>query len=156
MLFALLYVALISVNVVISAENVTSLSETDEQIRDFVMTVLLLRDVKHAQETGKGVQKATSEEFMHNRASVLKLADQTLKQVDSASAPVKTLFQKIFALETDKNNRDKEREAEIAEIEKVFGKLTESEKKEITTLYEDYSSKATALGLDDLMLTIKD
>ncbi|EYC29087.1 hypothetical protein Y032_0006g2779 [Ancylostoma ceylanicum] len=116
MLFALLYVALISVNVVISAENVTSLSETDEQIRDFVMTVLLLRDVKHAQETGKGVQKATSEEFMHNRASVLKLADQTLKQVDSASAPVKTLFQKIFALETDKNNRDKEREAEIAEV----------------------------------------
>ncbi|KAL6737586.1 hypothetical protein Aduo_011215 [Ancylostoma duodenale] len=156
MLFALLCLAAVSVNVVMSAENATSQTETDEQIRDFVMTALLLRDVKHAHESGKGTAKISLDEFMHNRDALLDLADQTLKQIDSASAPVKTLFQKIFALENDKNNREKERETEIAEIEKVFGKLTENEKKEITTLGENYEKKAQAVGLEDLLLTIKD
>ncbi|KIH64128.1 hypothetical protein ANCDUO_05563 [Ancylostoma duodenale] len=112
--------------------------------------------VSKRMKASKMTHAISLDEFMHNRDALLDLADQTLKQIDSASAPVKTLFQKIFALENDKNNREKERETEIAEIEKVFGKLTENEKKEITTLGENYEKKAQAVGLEDLLLTIKD
>ncbi|KAL6737585.1 hypothetical protein Aduo_011214 [Ancylostoma duodenale] len=152
MSFALLCLAVVTGSVVIASSQ----TDADEQIEDFVMTVLLLRDVKHFHESAKGAAKAPSSAFMHNLATVVNLADQTMAQIDSASAPVKTLFQKIFVLEFDKHNREKEREAEIAEIKKVFGKLTDSEKKEILALHENYEKKAKALGLEDLLLTTKD
>ncbi|EYC29091.1 hypothetical protein Y032_0006g2781 [Ancylostoma ceylanicum] len=154
----ILCIALFTASIVTVAENAPAASqtETDEIIDEFVLTVLLLRDVKHAHESGKGELKGASTEFMNNLPALVNLADQTLQQVDSSSASVKTLFQKIFALETDKKNREHEREAEIAEIKKVFGKLTDSEKKEITTLYQNYEKKAKELGLQDLLLTTLD
>ncbi|RCN34552.1 hypothetical protein ANCCAN_19604 [Ancylostoma caninum] len=158
MVLAVVCLVLIIGNVVLAAGNVPAASQTDpnEQIEDFVMTALLLRDVKRFHETAKDGAKAPSSQFMHNLAAVVNLADQTMTQIDSASAPVKTLFQKIFALKFDKQNREKEREAEIAEIKKVFGKLTDAEQKEILTLHENYEKKAHALGLEDLLLTTKD
>ncbi|RCN26133.1 hypothetical protein ANCCAN_28147 [Ancylostoma caninum] len=92
MVLAVVCLALIIGNVVLAAENAASQTDIHEQIEDFVMTALLLRDVKRFHETAKDGAKAPSSQFMHNLAAVVNLADQTMTQIDSASAPV-CLFQ---------------------------------------------------------------
>ncbi|KAK6752132.1 hypothetical protein RB195_003509 [Necator americanus] len=157
LLFVICCTFLCSVPVLSESENpvdaTPQANTVDEQINDFVMAVLLLRDLTHLHKHMTNESEKLPEEVM---TPMQQLLDYANEQIGSAGPKVKEFFRRIYDLKTDDALREKEREDEISEIEKAFKDLGTTDKEELKSMYGKYQEKSTSLDLEELPLTTKD
>ncbi|ETN82489.1 hypothetical protein NECAME_07934 [Necator americanus] len=114
----------------------------DEQINDFVMAVLLLRDLTHLHKHMTNESEKLPEEVM---TPMQQLLDYANEQIGSAGPKVKEFFRRIYDLKTDDALREKEREDEISEIEKAFKDLGTTDKEELKSMYGKYQVRKVSM-----------
>ncbi|KAL6737590.1 hypothetical protein Aduo_011219 [Ancylostoma duodenale] len=128
------------------------LVRTDEEIEAFVKLLKITRDVSLKKEkhekamslVGQYGEKPTRETV----EAFIELYDYELKSINDASPKVKDVYKKLYELVLDPKLYKMDFDTFIAEREKLYSALSETEKKEWKEFQNDFKEKGWELGIN--------
>ncbi|CAJ0604562.1 unnamed protein product [Cylicocyclus nassatus] len=152
--YAYVFVIICVVNSRPDADSAATATETlDERIRDFTKVTHLLKDVSSNYDKQENEASKQPDEVVF---PMLSLAKHLQQIIDGSSPEVKSFFEKALKLKLGKDLSEKETEAEQAEMLKLVNGLNDIEKDEILKMLKAYEEEANKVGLEDLILSIKE